>query len=85
MKPYKNAQVECGDFHWRGKARTIKEAIVDALSINVNLPKNPSLLLRVIVAGHRASDGAWHYIGFDSALKLAGYKVIKTKEGFRIG
>lgn len=85
MKPYKNAVVECGDFSWRGRARNIEEAIIGAFSRNQNLPKNPSLLLRARVVGHKAKDGGWNYIDFESALKIAGYSIRKTKEGFRIG
>ena len=85
MKGYKNAVVECGDFHWRGRARDFDDAVIGAFADNKRLPKNPSLLLRVKVGGHKATDGGWRYIDFEAALKIAGYKVVKTKSGFRIG
>jgi hypothetical protein len=80
MKSYKNAVVECGDFSWRGKAQNLDDAIIGALA--KHLPKNPSLLLRAKVAGHKAKEGGWHYIAFESALRIAGYGIRKTKEGF---
>ena len=84
MSVYKNAVVECGDFNWRGSARTLDEAIIGAFAVSAKLPKNPSLLVRAKVAGHRKSGGGWHYIDFAAALRIAGYKVRKIKEGFKL-
>ena len=77
---YKEAWVECGDFRWKGRAKDINDAVIGALARK--LPRNPSLLLRARVGGHKAKGGGWYYIAFESALKMAGYTLTKTKEGF---
>lgn len=74
---YKNAIVRCGDFCWRGRASSVDDAIIGALA--VDLPINPSILMRVKLAG-----GVWHYISFESALRIAGHKVRKTSVGFTV-
>lgn len=77
MKSYKNAEVLCGDFHWRGRAVDLDDAIIGAFS--KRLPRNPSLLLRAHIEGR-----PWEYIDFKSALRIAGYTTVKTKHGFKI-
>lgn len=80
-----NAVVECGDFRWRGYAKGLDNALIAAFCKKV--PKNPSLLVRVSVSGMRnrvKRSGLWHYIAFESALKIAGYSIKKTKNGFSI-
>lgn len=70
----KSMKVKCGSLSWRGKSDSADHAIIAALS--KGLPKSAALLLRV-------HDGLiWHYIDFIGALKIAGYKVKKTDEGF---
>jgi len=69
-------KVECGDLKWSGKAESFDYAVIAALSKDI--PVNPSLLLRVW-------DGScWQYIDFLQALKIAGYTVRKTKNGFSV-
>jgi hypothetical protein len=70
-------KVECGDFAWKGSARSLDDAVISAFARSSRLPKNPSLLLRVW-------DGVWQYIDFIQALKIAGYNVRKTKLGWKI-
>jgi hypothetical protein len=70
-------KVQCGSLKWKGEAKSVKKAIIAALS--KHLPSEPSELLGVY-------DGnIWHYINFKAALKIAGYKVIEERNGFRIG
>lgn len=69
-------RVQCGSLKWEGKAECFDEAIIAALA--KTLPEEPSILLRV-------HDGwRWNYINFESALKIAGYKIKKTKNGFMV-
>lgn len=87
MKAPKNAIVECGDFSWKGRAKNVNDALIGAFC-NA-LPEHPSILVRAcVVSGKPKRDkrrGVWQYIAFESALKIAGYTITKTKKGFEIG
>lgn len=71
------ALVQCGTLRWRGLAASENEAIMAALSKRP--PKSPGMLLRV------HCGKVWKYIDFIQAMRIAGYKMVKTKRGFMVG
>lgn len=69
-------RVQCGDLDWRGRARTLDEAIIRAM--RKSPPENMSSFVRV-------HDGRlWRYLDSTVALKIAGYVVRQTVDGLEV-
>jgi hypothetical protein len=74
-------QIETGDFRKEVVATCFEEAIIAAFAIEP--PKNPGMLVRIRmknpVKGNKehAKQREWHYQDIKSALRLAGYEVVR--------
>ncbi|MEK6880383.1 MAG: hypothetical protein AABY22_12275 [Nanoarchaeota archaeon] len=74
-------QIETGDFRKEVIASCFEEAIISAFAVEP--PKNPAMLVRMRmknpVKGNKEhiKQARWHYQEIKSALKLAGYGILR--------